>query len=173
MKYVITYMRRIWFTQQQKLNCNYLPLRWGLGQYSDEAIDDFARIFKNDAPDNPKKLYCPKLYTTRTHCLSGEYIVVEGSRFKAKPVEPRIEFRVTSTCRLNLAEGLVCPIHNGKPDYENWAAVEILNKNNLTFAELDLGIKGAAYGHLRDELLRLNPKATIDTPFYVNLLEAL
>jgi len=37
--------------------------------------------------------------------------------------------------------------------------------------EKDLGVKGATFEQLRDELLRLNKKATLDTPFYVNLLE--
>ncbi len=153
-------IKRIWFVQQKPFD--YRPLRVGLGLISIKELN--ARGVAG---------LCPKIYTTRTRRLSGEYYVVDGSRFKAKPVEPRIEFRVTNTCRLNLAEGLVCPIHNGKPDYENWATVEILNKNDLTFAELDLGIKGVTYGQLRDELLRLNPEATIDTPFYVNLLETM
>ncbi len=165
-------MKRIFFTQQKNLHINYLPMRWGLGQYSDKQIKELTDMFLPDAPDSPAK-YCPKIYTTRTHPLSGEYYVVEGSRFKAKPVEPRIEFQVTSTALLNLADGLVCPVHDGKPDYEGWACVEILDKNKFSFAELDLGIKGSSFSQFRDILLHLNPKATLETPFYVSLLEKL
>lgn len=160
-------MKRIWFTQQQKLNCNYLPLRWGLGQYSDEAIESFACLFKDDAPDNPKKLYCPKIYTTRTHPLEGEYYVVEGSRFKAKPIEPRIEFRAVANCQLDLRTALATA------DGKAWCTPLVLARDGHSFAELDLGTKRATFEQLRDELLRLNPKATLDTPFFVNKIEPL
>ncbi len=152
-------MKRIWFVQQKNLNINYLPLRWGLGQYTNSQIETLSGLFKPDAPDNPKNKYCPKLYTTRTHSLSGEYYVVEGSRFKATPVEPRIEFQVRKVAKLNL-HGVL----EQQPGHEfdfYWK----------TFPAQDLGVRGTTFEQLRDELLRLNPKATIDTPFYVNKLE--
>ncbi len=168
-------MKRIWFIQQKKLNINYLPLRWGLGQYTNEQIEALIRKFKPNAPDSPKK-YCHKIYTTRTHQLSGEYVVVEGDRYHAKPVEPEIRFRADPaiTMKLNLLTELV------SIDGE-WGAGGIhtsecywkLNRDGLTFPELDLGIRGATFEQLRDELLRLNPKANLDTPFYVNRLEKL
>lgn len=150
-------MKRIWFTQQKQYN--YIPMRLGLGYIEDAEVI------------NQNRRYVPKIYTTRLHPLFGEYYVVEGSRFKAVPLNPKIEFKVTSNALLNLSEGLVCPIHNGKPDYESWECVEILDKDDLTFAELDLGYKGATYSDLRNELIHLNPRVTIDTRFYVNLLE--
>jgi len=156
-------MKRIFFTQQQKLNCNYLPLRWGLGLYTDEHIRKFSEIFRPDAPDHPGQ-YCPKVYTTRTRPMNGEYYVVEGSRFKAKPVEPRIEFQVRISEELDIRRG----VFKKDNTIVGWA---IADRNGLSFPELDLGIIGSSFEQLRDELLRLNPKATIDTPFYVNLLE--
>jgi len=156
-------MKRIFFTQQQRLACSYLPLRWGLGQYSDEQISKFSGKFKQDAPDHPGQ-YCPKVYTTRTRPLEGEYYVVEGSRYKAKPVEPRIEFQVRISEELDLRKG----IFKKKDTIVGWA---IADRNGLSFPELDLGIRGTTFEQLRNELLRLSPKATIDTSFYVNLLE--
>jgi len=153
-------MKRIWMVQQKNLHCNYLPLRCGLKQYSDEQINKFSEMFKPDAPDRPKQ-YCPKTFTTRTHPLSGEYYVVEGSRFKAKPVVPEIRFKVSKVANLNLHGVLTV-----RPGHEfdfSWK----------TFPENDLGLKGSTFEQLRDELLRLNPKATLDTPFFVNLLEPL
>lgn len=159
-------MKRIFFTQQKNLNINYLPLRWGLGQYTDAQIETLSGLFKPDAPDNPKNKYCPKIYTTRTRPMQGEYYVVEGSRFKAKPVEPRIEFQVRISEELDLRRAVFKKNNN----IVGWA---IANRNDLTFPELDLGIKGSIFEQLRDELLRLNKKATIDTPFFVNKLERL
>ncbi len=151
-------MRRIWFVQQARLHCNYLPLRWGLKQYSDEQMEKLFSMFKPDAPDHPKQ-YCKKLYTTRTHRLSGEYYVVEGSRFKAKPVKPEIKFKVSKVAELNLHGVITVP--PGQEFDLSWK----------TFAENDLGVKGATFEQLVTELLRLNKKATIDTIFYINLLE--
>lgn len=151
-------MKRIWFVQQSRLNCNYLPLRWGLGQYSEEQIDNFSKLFKPDAPDHPKQ-YCPKLYTTRTHPLSGEYYVVEGSRFKAKPVKPEIKFRVSKVAELNLY-GVLTVLPGNEFDF-SWK----------TFPEMDLGVKGATFEQLRDELMHLNKNTTLDTPFFINKLE--
>lgn len=161
-------MKRIFFTQQKKLNINYLPLRWGLGQYTDEQIQALISMFKPDAPDSPAK-YCPKLYTTRTHPLSGEYVVVEGSRFKAKPVEPRIEFISHPIYKFNLEMGWLFSISGCCLDAD--LKDNLLFDGKYRFPELDLGIKGATFEQLGDELLRLNPKATIGTPFYVSKLE--
>lgn len=106
----------------------------------------------------------PKFYTTRTHKLDGEYHVVEGSRFKAKPVEPEIKFTAELIGRINFKT-------------EDWDGVTegafILGhvpKNIKVIAEDDLGHSGATLEKLRDELLRLNKKATIDTPFFVHRL---
>ncbi len=146
-------MKRIWFTQQKPYD--YTPLRWGLGYTS-------PTLFEQDR-------FSPKIYTTRTHPLDGEYYVVEGSRFKAKPVEPKIEFRVDTYCQLDLRNALVIVT----ADSEAWCTPLTLERDGCSFAELDLGIKGATFEQLRDELLRLNPKATPDTPFFVNRLEPL
>ena len=152
--------KRIWMVQQKNLHNNYLPLRWGIGQYTDEQITKFSEMFKPDAPDHPEK-YCPKIFTTRTHPLSGEYYVVEGSRFKAKRVVPEIGFKVSKVADLNL-HGVVSFPPGQEFDF-SWK----------TFPSQDLGVRGATFAQLRDELLRLNKKATIDTPFFVNLLEPL
>lgn len=145
-------MKRMWYVQQKPLD--YRPLRSGLG------------LINNDDLNAPgMQGLCPKIYTTRTRPMSGEYYVVEGSRFKAKPVVPHIRFKVvTESAELDLRRGI---FKNGNMIC-GWA---IANRNGLTFPELDLGIKGATFEQLRDELLRLNKKATIDTPFFVNLLE--
>jgi len=139
-------VKRIWMVQQKPFD--YRPLRAGLGLITEEL----------DAPGMTG--LCPKIYTTRTHRLSGEYYVVEGSRFKAKPVVPEIRFKVTTVASLNLHDGVV----TFPPRFDfSWK----------TFPEKDLGVKGATFEQLRDELLRLNKKATIDTPFFVNKLERL
>ena len=115
-------------------------------------------MFKPDAPDHPNK-YCKKVFTTRTHPMQGEYYVVEGSRFKAKPVVPEIRFKVTKVAELNL-HGVLTVLPGNEFDF-SWK----------TFPEMDLGVKGATFADLSGELLRLNKKATMETPFYVNLLE--
>ncbi len=140
-------VKRIWFTQQKPFD--YLPLRAGLGLITEEELSNHHGFTG----------LCPKIYTTRTRPMKGEYYVVEGNRFKAKPVEPGIKFKVTKVAELNL-HGVVSVSPGNEFDF-SWK----------TFAEQDLGYKGATLEQLRDELLRLNPKATIDTSFYVNLLE--
>jgi hypothetical protein len=135
-------------------NPPYFSLRWGLGML-DEAK---AKIVGSQYG------YCSKLYTTRTHRLSGEYYVVEGSRYKSKAVEPRIEFKVTISEELDLKRG----IFKKGDTICGWA---IANRNALTYPELDIGVTGTTFLQLRDELLRLNKKATIETPFFVNVLE--
>lgn len=177
--------KRIQFTQQKPFG--YMPLRVGLGLASYEDMREYGIFYGSEVKDailkmhqrscpsltdfeyNPEML-CPKIYTTRTHRLSGEYYIVEGSRFKAKPVEPRIEFQVNHTWELSLKHGLIYPWHTLKAG-SVWGGTGILEKDGLTFPELDLGVKGVAFEQLRDELLRLNKKATSETRFYVNLLE--
>jgi len=146
--------KRIWFTQQAPFD--YLPLKAGLGLVTEEELNNHPGFMG----------LCLKAYTTRTRPLSGEYYVVEGSRFKAKPVEPRIEFKVTISEELDLRRA----VFKKNGSIIGWA---IANRNDLTFPELDLGVCGATFIQLREELLRLNPKATIDTPFYVSVLEKL
>ncbi len=140
-------MKRIYFSQQKPFG--YAPLRAGLGL-----------IPENELPQT----LCQKIYTTRTHRLSGEYVVVEGSRFKAKPVEPEIKFNVSISEEIDLKRG----IFKKDDNIIGWA---IANRGDLTYPELDLGIKGATFELLKNELLRLNKKATIETPFYVSVLE--
>jgi hypothetical protein len=159
--------KRIFFTQQKPYD--FMPLRVGIGLISIKELREYSILrFRGYNPE----MLCKKIYTTRTHRLSGEYIVVEGSRFKAKPVEPEIKFQVKKTWELSLKYGLIYPRHTLKID-NVWGGTNILEKDGLTFPELDLGIKSVTFEHLRDELLRLNKKATIETPFYVNLLEPL
>jgi len=154
-----------------------MPLRAGLGLISNEKLREYAVFNGSKVKEAILKAYqqtcksltdiryspemlCPKIYTTRTHHLSGEYIVVEGSRFKAKPVVPEIRFKVTKVASLNLHDGVA----TFPPMFDfSWK----------TFPEKDLGVKGAAFEQLRDELLHLNKKATLDTPFYINRLEPL
>lgn len=145
-------MKRIWMVTMKAFD--YLPLHAGLGLITEEELSNHPGFTG----------LCPKAYTTRTRPMQGEYYVVEGSRFKAKPVEPRIEFQVRISEELDLRRG----VFKKKDTIVGWA---IANKNDLTFPELDLGIRGTTFEQLRDELLRLNPKATISTPFFVNLLE--
>lgn len=151
-------MKRIWFVQQKPYE--YIPLRMGLEYIQTKEVYNY---------NGNGLIFCPKIYTTRLHPLFGEYYVVEGSRFKAKPVEPRIEFRVDTHCQLDLRNALA------SVDCKTWVwgTHRILARGEDSFAELDLGVKGVHFDHLRDELLRLNPKADLDTPFYVNKLEPL
>lgn len=145
-------MKRIWFTQQKPFE--YMPLRMGCGYIQARAIYNWEGNGIN---------YVPKNYTTRTHQLSGEYYVVEGSRFKATPVKPRIEFRanvVASFCIDDVEVYGISRLKNALPD-----------KDGFSYPESDLGYAGATFEQLGDELLRLNPRATIDTLFYVNKLE--
>ena len=152
-------MKRIWFVQQKSFD--YLPLRAGLGQITEEELVSQAQ----NCPGLSRfTVLCNKIYTTHTRPMQGEYYVVEGSRFKAKSVEPRIEFQVRISEELDLRRG----IFRTGDTMVDWA---IASRNDLSFPELDLGVRGTTFEQLRDNLLRLNPKATIDTPFYVNLLE--
>lgn len=146
--------KRIWFTQQQPFD--YLPLRAGLGLITEDELNEHPGFTG----------LCPKIYTTRTRPMQDEYYVVEGSRFKAKLVEPRIEFQVRISEELDLRRG----IFKKGDTIVGWA---IADRNDLTFPELDLGIKGSSFSDLKGALLKLNPKSTVDSPFYVNRLESL
>jgi len=172
-------VKRIWMVQQKPFG--YAPLRAGLDLITEEDLREYGIFYGSEVKDailkmhqrscpsltdfgyNPEML-CQKIYTTRTRRLSGEYIVVEGSRFKAKPVEPEIRFQVNHTWELSLKHGLIYPWHTVKAGS--------VCKDGLTFPELDLGIKKATFEQLRAELLCLNKKATIETPFYVNLISS-
>lgn len=145
-------MKRIWFVQQKPLN--YAPLRAGLGYIPISKLPSNLTL---------------KIYTSRLKPLSGEYYVVEGSRFKAKPVEPQIKFQVKHSWKLCLQrQAIVIP---DEDDGFVWFPTSYLKHGGLRFTELDLGIKGSLFSDLRNILLRLNPKATIDSVFYVNRLE--
>lgn len=148
-------MKRIWFTQQKQFD--YIPLRMGLGYLTSEQADESRRKkYGKVAP-----IFSPKLYTTRTHRLNGDYHVVVGSRFKAKPLEPRIEFTAHP----------VATIQFKIPPVVGWHSEDDHIPTNL--AELDLGISGATLNHLRAELFKLNKNVTGDTIFHVNKLEAI
>ena len=162
-------MKRIWFTQQKPFD--YMPLRFGLGLASLREFQSWLPFQMRPTPAGVSpaefKQCCPKTFTTRTRKMSGEYYVVEGSRFKATPVEPRIEFEVIEVFKLSLKTGWIYAVSGTCSCMGDYTA---LSENGLTFPELDLGYRGATFEELRDELLKLNPKATIDTPFYVHKL---
>ncbi len=147
-------MKRIWMNTEKTKTVPYFSLRWALGLFD----EDSAKI------EGDRYGYCPKLYTTRTHRLSGEYYVVEGSRYKAKPVEPRIEFRVSISEEIDLKRA----IFKKNNTIWGWA---IANRGQLIYPELDLGVRGVTFYQLRDTLLRLNKGSTIDTSFFVNTIE--
>jgi hypothetical protein len=146
--------KRIWFNTEKVKSPPYFSLRWGLGEF-DEAS---AKV------EGEGYGYCLKLYTTRLHPLKGEYVVVEGSRFRAKAVEPRIEFQVTMSVKLDLRHA----VFEKGDTICGWA---IANRDGLTCPEHDLGVVGKTYLELCGELLQLNRGATLDTPFFVNLIE--
>lgn len=168
-------MKRIWFTQQAPFD--YMPLRAGLGLIGVDELYEWAVFNGSKAKEVILKshqrscksladityhpeLVVPKLYTTRTRPLWGEYYVVEGSRFKATPVDPEIRFRITHVAQLNL-QGVVTFLPGHEFDF-SWK----------DFPKQDLGYC-AGFDVLRDELLRLNKKATLDTVFYINKIEAI
>lgn len=139
-----------------------MPLKAGLGLISEAELKDYkidwALKKKNNVP-----VLCPKIYTTRTRPLAGEYQVVKGSRFKAAPLDPPIEFQVKSSIPFYLKD-LSIPM-----------AVDITGVPGLhrkyTIPEMDIGIVGTTAEFLREELLRLNKTATLDTPMFINKLE--
>lgn len=160
-------MKRIWFVQQKPFE--YMPLQAGLGYISTSTLQEYDYEVHQKHPPYFVQRLCPKIYTTRTRRMKGEYYVVKGSRFKAEPVEPRIEFKVEQSWRLKLRDGTVLTKTNIGQDW--YVVDDVLRKGKHCFAELDLGYKSATFKNLRDELLKLNPMMTIDTPFYINKLE--
>lgn len=154
--------KRIWFVQQQPFD--FMPLKAGLGIITEAELSDYkvdwALKKKNNTP-----VLCPKIYTTRTRPMAGEYQVVRGSRFKAVPLDPPIEFQVKSSVPFNLKD-LSIPYNQG-----------IIGPHNLmdkyTIPELDLGVVGTTVEILRDELLKLGKNTTPDTPMFINKLEPL
>ena len=155
-------MKRIWFVQQQPFD--FMPLKAGLGIITEEELEHYYNL-KNLYPESDVGILCPKIYTTRTRPMSGEYQVVRGSRFKAVPLDPPIEFQVNVSVPFNLKD---LSIHM---DTDITGPLEFHYKYKIP--ELDLGIVGTTAETLRDELLKLNKKATIDTPMYINKLEPL
>ena len=152
--------KRLWFVQQQPFG--FMPLKAGLGMITEDELREYQDLM-NSHPLTAVGCLCPKIYTTRTRRMSGEYQVVRGSRFKAKPLDPPIQFKVEESFKIDFTMSLLLVGTSAlNPSY--------LNNEPHTFPELDLGIKGTTMKMLHDELLRLNKKATIDTPFYINKL---
>lgn len=114
---------------------------------------------------------CPKVYTTRLKPLKPHltYTVVKGGRYSAKPVKPKIEFRVRGVWELHLGSKELYDYSYGEIRYGN-EGLEKLSQDGLTYPELDLGYKYATFEDLVEELLNLNKKATLDTPFYIHRL---
>jgi len=155
-------MKRIWFVQQQPFD--FMPLKAGLGIITEEELDEYIGYW-NKFPSKTRPVLCPKIYTTRKQPMSGEYQVVRGSRFKAVPLDPPIEFQVKCSVPFNLRD-LSIPM-----DCDITGNLDLHSRYMIP--ELDLGIVGTTAEMLRDELLRLNKKATLDTSMYINKLEPL
>ena len=139
-----------------------MPLKAGLGMITEKQLREYEDLRHNMISPFTDTL-CPKIYTTRTRRMMGEYQVVRGSRFKAKPLSPPIQFKVVESFEIDFkTESLLCC-----GDSLHWS---YLNTSEYTFAELDLGIDGTTTKKLHSELLRLNKNATIGTHFYINKL---
>jgi len=149
-------MKRIWFTQQKQFD--YISLRWGLGYITEDEAKEAIDSVPHMCGDEPPSLG-PKIYTTCTHRLSGDYYVVEGSRFKAKPVEPRIEFTAHPVAIIQFSD---------RPSIV-WQSFH--DQLPLKLPELDLGITGVTFRQLQDEVFRRNRNITADTVFSINKLE--
>ena len=156
-------MHRVWFVQQKHFD--HMPLKAGLGMITEDELKDYNGYW-NKFPLATRPVLCPKKFTTRTRRMSGEYYVVQGSRFKAIPLDTPIQFRVTESIPYNLRDDTI--IVNGEV-----VPSTLLDGGDYTFPEMDLGIKGTNYFNLRDELLKLNKKTTVDTKFFINRLEPL
>ena len=154
-------MKRVWMVQQQPFD--FMPLKAGLGMITEDELNDYVGHWNKFSLNN-RPVLCPKIYTTRTRRMSGEYQVVRGSRFKSKPLDPPIQFRVEECYEIDFNTSLL--MVGGSAVHAS-----CLNSSEFTFAELDLGIEGTTTKKLHDELLRLNKKATVDTTFYINKLE--
>lgn len=98
-------------------------------------------------------------------------------------MEPEIKFKVNKVWKLDLTSPMYSMLYSDLSYAQKVQSMHVDYTNNIItpedfcrklgvlFAESDLGIKNVTFEQLRDELLRLNKKATIETPFYVNLLE--
>lgn len=151
-----------------------MPLKAGLGTITTEELREYCIFHAPEVKPELLKLYklrdksitdieylpellCPKLYTTRSHRLNGDYQVVEGSRYRDEvhPADP--EILLTAVCR-------------GQLDIRN----RTLNGSPLlfpdSFAQADLGIRNATFDDLISVILKLNKKNTIDSKFYINRL---
>ena len=141
-----------------------MPLKAGLGIITETELEHYYSL-KNLYPETDIGILCPKIYTTRTRPMAGEYQVVRGSRFKAVPLDPPIEFQVKVSVPFNLKD-LSIPMK-----YDITGAPGLHDK--YTIPEMDLGIVGTTAEILRDELLKLGKNTTLDTPMYINKLEPL
>lgn len=162
-------MAWIHFSQQEAFD--YIPLKLGLGYLKETDFLDKRDLYYYSEHAGCRVRLCSKLFTTRLRPLKPHltYTVVKGDRYHAKPVEPAIKFTVEKSplMILNLKTGMI--------KYEgNFVKGEVhhnsLGLNERTFPELDLGFKYATWDDLVEELLHLNKKAALDTPFYVNRL---
>lgn len=155
-------MKRIWMVQQQPFD--FMPLKAGLGIITEQELSEYFGHW-NKFPSATRPVLCPKIYTTRTRPMAGEYQVVRGSRFKAVPLDPPIEFQVKYSVLFNLKD-------LSTPTCINITGSAELHRK-YKIPELDLGVVGTTAEMLRDELLKLNKKATLDTPMYINKLESI
>lgn len=177
-------MARIWMNTQKEFD--YLPLRWGLGQMTEQQVLDHEwdgwspRGYYFTEITGARERVCPKIYTIRLNQLhfsvvdqrkSPVYEVVAGSRYGAKPVEPPIRFKVERSYTLFLkSQRIWSSIPMNTPD-KYGAPWSYLNKDGYTLPELDLGFRGATWEDLVRVLLYLNKKATIDSQFFVHVLK--
>lgn len=163
------FMAWIHFTQGEAFD--YIPLKLGLGYLKETDFPDKHDLYYYSERAGWCVRLCAKLYTTRLRPLKPHltYIVVKGRRGYAKPVEPKIEFRVRGVWELHLRSRELYSYDYGEIRYGN-EGLESLTKDDLTFPELDLGFTGATFEDLVEELLGMNKKAALDTPFYINRL---
>lgn len=162
-------MAWIHFTQGEAFG--YIPLKLGLGYWKETDFPDKRDLYYYSERAGCRVRLCSKIYTTRLKPLKPHltYIVVKGSRYKAKPVEPKIEFRVRGVWELHLRSQELYNYDYGEIRYGN-EGLEKLSQGGLTYPQLDLGFKYATFEDLVEELLALNKKAALDTPFYINKL---
>lgn len=162
-------MAWIHFTQGEAFD--YIPLKLGLGYLKESDFPDKHDLYHYSERAGCLVRLCPKIYTTRLKPLKPHltYTVVKGRRGYAKPVELKIEFRVRGVWELHLRSKELYNYDYGEIRYGN-EGLEKLSQDGLTYSELDLGYKYATFEDLVEELLHLNKKATLETPFYINRL---
>lgn len=162
-------MAWIHFSQQEAFD--YIPLKLGLGYLKETDFLDKRDLYYYSEHAGCRVRLCSKLFTTRLRPLKPHltYTVVKGGRYSAKPVEPGITFKVRGVWELHLRSKELYSYDYREIRYGN-EGIESLTKDGLTFPELDLGFKYATWDDLVEELLDLNKKAALDTPFYVNRL---